>query len=613
MIRARAPRFAALVASVAAAALLVPPVASARPKADPSTLSTAIKNDVVDAVAMEMVRALSKLRIPRAPKPYFIGYKLTEVEVNDVNASLGSTTARKQRHFVNLEAHVRAGDYKFDNSNFVVSRSARTDGVSAITLSLEPSPKIARRAAWLVTDAAYKEALAQLLAKIDHRRAGGGGAADVPSYTKQQAVVDEKPKLVPRLESNVALEARANKISAVFRGQMHLRDSRVAFTSFLERRWYLNSEGTNAHDTRRVSGVVIAVTAQADDGQDLALYYSRYGMTAADLPSDAELIAEAKKLSRKMALLRKAPVMSNYTGPVLFEGAGAIGFTRYTLAPHLGGTPIPAGLEKGQAKRFGGALAGRIGFRAISPLLSVTDDPTMSRIGRRRLIGGYRYDDEGTRAQRVELIKNGKLITLLSSRTPSKDVPASNGHARRGAPGGDFHGSATNLLVSAKRGKSRRQLERMLLREAKAQGHKFALVITQLDDAAITSAPELSRREMYRLLNDTDVDAPPPALLAYRVYPSGKRELVRGVQLKPITMRAWRDVVAVGKKRTIANFLASTENHLSHKLQGVGRGFVPSSGVESSISTPDLLLKELEIVGSATGRRALPLIPRPAK
>ena len=40
---------------------------------------------------------------------------------------------------------------------------------------------------------------------------------------------------------------------------------------------------------------------------------------------------------------------------------------------------------------------------------------------------------------------------------------------------------------------------------------------------------------------------------------------------------------------------------------------MPSSGIESSIITPDLLLKELDLGGSSAGERPLPLLPKPSK
>lgn len=574
--------------------------------------SRAVTPEILDAVADEIQRAMAGMSIPGEPRPYFIGHKLTEVDVNDVVASLGATTWRQQRHFVIIEARVHVGDYQLDNSNFVIANAEATDGVAQFQLPMEATPRIARRGAWLVTDAAYKEALEQLRAKIDARRASGSAIKlDRPSYTRQPPLVREEPVLVPALDSASELEKRAQAVSEVFRSMPHIRDSRVAFTSFLERRWYINSEGTSVHDTRRVSGVIIAATSQAEDGQELALYYSRYGHTTDELPGNAELIREAEKLGRNLDALRTAPVMENYTGPVLFEGPGAVGIVRNTLARHLGGTPLPEGLSAAQAKQFGGALAGRIGLRVVSPLLSLVDDPTAKRAEGQALIGGYQIDDEGVPAQRVQVIENGVLEALLNSRTPAQQGMASNGHARRTTSGGAFHGSATNLFVTGKRGLARAQLKRRLLAEAREQGLDHALIIRRMDDPAVTATPELTTRELLHLFTTTDPQEPPGTLLAYKVYLNGKEELVRGVQLRPVPIRAWRDIVAVGKTRTVSNYLAAGEHHLVQKLNGVGNGEVPSSGIESAVITPDLLFRELDVVGVVDGRRELPLVPPP--
>ena len=103
-------------------------------------------------------------------------------------------------------------------------------------------------------------------------------------------------------------------------------------TSYLERRWYLTTEGTSVTDTRRASGVVISAEGQADDGQLVHNYFLRYGHTAKDLPTDDELKVESKHLAESVAAMAKAPVLDHYIGPVLFEGEGAVGFIRAT--PH---------------------------------------------------------------------------------------------------------------------------------------------------------------------------------------------------------------------------------------------------------------------------------------
>jgi len=595
-----------------------PPKKGAAPKDPPVAQnlgppSKAVTNDIIDAVSEEMNRAMTSLEIPGAPKPYHISYKITEVDVNDAAASLGFTTSKRNRHFVNLEARVRVGSPAFDNGNFAVPGADDIDAVSAINLPLEATPRIARRAAWLVTDAAYKEALIQLRAKLEARKAGGT-KTDIPGWTTEKPVVSEEPVLVLPLETLDELETRAKTLSAVFRDKAHLRDSRVAITSYLERRWYLTTEGTSVTDTRRASGIVIVANGQADDGQLLHQYFLRYGHTAKDLPNDDDLKAEAKRLSDNVLALSKAPVMDRYSGPVLFEGEGAVGFIRATLAPHLGGTPVPEGLNPQDAKQFGGELTDKVGLRALSPILSIIDDPTAKEGGGKALIGGYKIDDEGVAAQRVEVVKDGMLKTLLTSRTPSAKGQQSNGHARRTADGGAFHGSATNMFVVGKGAVPRKALEQRLVAAAKSEGQKYGIVIRRFDDAAITSAPEFSRRELVAMINGTDQEQPPPSILAYKVYPNGKEELVRGVQLKAVPIRAWKDVTGVSTEITTYNYLAATESQLQLRLTGgTDDGFVPSGGIESGIVTPDLLLKEIDLAGSSAGELPTPVLPQPGK
>ncbi len=591
--------------------VLARPASAAPGKPELGKPSRAVTEEILDAIAEEMNRSMAKLQIPGAPKPYHVSYKITEVEVNDTAASLGSTTSRRERHFVNLEARVRVGSPDFDNGNFVLASDEGIDGVAGINLPLEATARIARRAAWLATDSAYKEALIQLRAKADARKAGGLRRTDTPSWTNHTPSINEEAVLVPELESLTEIEERARKLSAGFRDQLHIRDSRVAITSYLERRWYLSTEGTSITDTRRASGILVAAAGQAEDKQETNQYFLRYGRTAADLPTDQELTAEVKRLSTTILELRKAPLVEAYSGPVLFEGEGAVGILRSTLAPHLGGTPLPEGLPPQQAKQYGGALSDKIGLRVLAPSLSVVDDPTATTASGKALIGGYRIDDEGTEAKRVEVVRDGKLLALLQSRTPSDRTATSNGHARRTADGGAFRGSATNLFVSSKGGVARKALIGKLIAAARAEGLPYGLIIRRFDDAAITSAPERSRRELLQLVKTSDMDLPAPTILAYRVYPNGREELVRGVQLAEVPIRAWKDVLGTSKDLTVYNFLSANEQWLELVIRGTDDGFVPSGGIESSIVTPDLLFKEIEVKQSTAGQRPAPRIGSP--
>jgi TldD protein len=295
-----------------------------------------------------------------------------------------------------------------------------------------------------------------------------------------------------------------------------------------------------------------------------------------------------------------------------------VGLVRFTLAPHLGGTPVPEGLSPQEARLVGGALTDKVGLRVAAPNITIVDDPTAKYGAGKALIAAYKVDDEGVPAQRVEVVKNGTLKTLLLSRTPSAKGQTSNGHARccsvsSPSDGGAFHGSATNLFVSASGGIPRKALEQKLVATAKAEGLKYGLIIKRFDDAAVTGAPEFTRRELIQMIKSTDPLLPPPALVAYRMYPNGKQELVRGAQLTDVPIRAWKDVLGTSKEVTVYNFLNASDSQLALRLGGgTDDGFVPSGGIESSIITPDLLLKEIDVTASTYGVRPTPAVPKPS-
>ena len=576
-----------------------------------SNLSKSVTPKVVDALATELERAKTRLVIPGAPSPYFISYKVTEVDVSDVSASLGSTLDEKQRHFVGLEAHVHVGGYDKDNSNFIAPGKEHIDGIATTSLPLEASANRARRAAWLVTDAAYKEALEQYQSKSDAMATGVGQREVAASYSSAAPLVQGKEVGVTPLEDQSVLENKAKKLSALFAKQDHIRDSRVSYTSFIERRWYLNSEGTSATDTRRVSGVVVVASSLASDGEELKLYYSKYGHEINDLPAFGVLSKKVDEMSGQLKTMQSSPRGEAYTGPVLFEGMGAVQLISNTLSPHLSGTPPPVGTSGKEALHFAGKLSGRKGLKVMSSLLTLEDDPTIRTFGKTPLIGGYLFDDEGVRSDKVRVVQKGRLENLLMSRTPNGSQLLSNGHARLSMRGGVFRGSTTNLFVNSSKGLSKSKLRKKLLSEAKAQGLDYGVVVKLMDDPFITASRELTRVELVQILNTVNRTAPPPMLLVYKLYKNGKEELMRGMGLDTIELRAWKDLVATGKNRFTANFLSSTEDPLLQRLAGVGPGFVPSGGVESSITTPDLLFKELDMVPVQMGRLPQPKISRP--
>jgi hypothetical protein len=76
-------------------------------------------------------------------------------------------------------------------------------------------------------------------------------------------------------------------------------------------------------------------------------------------------------------------------------------------------------------------------------------------------------------------------------------------------------------------------------------------------------------------------------LRAYRVYPDGREELIRGVEAAGLAPSIFKDILAVSKQKTVHNVLAPS----------VIPSFISGGAayVQASIVTPDILIEDVEV------------------
>jgi len=180
----------------------------------------------------------------------------------------------------------------------------------------------------------------------------------------------------------------------------------------------LNSEGKLIEDERFYSKLIAIVIAEKDGVLERG--YEVFGGALSfekikELPEVLNISERASDLSLIMLSAKKAPAG---TMPVILSGTA-------------GGTMIHEavghGLEADHAEEGLSIYSGKIGEKVASELITVIDDATLPS-----LYGFYRFDDEGTPAQKVVLIEKGVLKNYLYDKYFSlKYEKKSNGHGRR--------------------------------------------------------------------------------------------------------------------------------------------------------------------------------------
>jgi predicted Zn-dependent protease len=487
------------------------------------TRADAEKDPVLKAMLEELGRSKSDLQLKGFEKPFFIQYRIEDVDDFQTKAEFGASEGAMHSHQRVARITVRVGDYKTDSSG------GRGDG-SLQMAALDDDPIAIRSALWAATDQAYKSALASYAQKqAELKQVQTPPQADDFSQEKPLISLAEPGKLKvdeAAWAERVAHHSGLYRTDASVKATEHdVQYSTAEFHARVTTTWLANSEGTIVRKSAGEYQEAIGVGTQAADGMRLDRSYSTVGSALKDLDAPEVFQKRTMGLIASLAELRKAPLVEEeYHGPVLLSAdAGAD-----TLRALIGSGVTATRPKLGTEARTNGPFASSYHARVLPEFFDVIDNPGLKTSAGKGLVGAYDVDDEGVPAQAVKLVTAGKLESYLIGREPVRDFPQSNGHGRAGVTGPPR--SAIGVLqVTAKDGLTGDELNRKLLDMAKDRGLKSVYSVETLGG-------ELTPRLLYRLGVD------------------GKRELVRGAVLDDLDQRTLRSgVEAAGKELFVAN------------------------------------------------------------
>jgi TldD protein len=537
-------RFSLPAAALSLLAIVLPSIACAQ-QSDP----------ILKAMRDELERSKSQLKMDNVPSPYYIEYRVTDVDQYEAEAAFGALREDQRVHTRVIRVVVRVGDYKQD--------SYWGPGIGVAALGpIDDNPTTLRWQLWSATDAAYKMASQSLAAKKAQMRQY---TADQPFDDFSHEPVLESVEPLARLEYDPkpwrdALE----KATAQFRTDLKL-ESLTATARFRDsNQYFVNTEGTVTRHGYAIYYLNEDGVTQAADGMRLERGPYFTAASIKELPTPDEFVADTAKMLDTLKTLRDAPVVEeDYRGPVMFSADAASDvFDGMVGANVLGKRPKP-----GESARTVGDYASNYKSRVLPVFVSIEDDPTLKTFAGKALIGSYDADDEGVRAQKVVVVQDGLLVNYLLGREPIRDFPESNGHGR--APAGQSAAPGVgNLIVRAKQALSSDEMKAKLIDLCKQENRPFCYYVDTL--------------------GGTNFE---PRLL-YRVFVSdGHQELVRGGEFDELDTRALRnDLVAVGNDLLVNN----------------REGTVPST-----VIAPSILFDDLEVKRTDAKNAKLPEYPPP--
>jgi microcin-processing metallopeptidase PmbA/TldD-like protein len=515
----------------------------------------AAKGDpILGALLAEMERSKAQLKMDQLRAPYYLEYRVSDVEDFVTEAAFGATREDQKVHVRLLRVVVRLGDYKQD------SYFGQGVGGNAL-LPLDNDPIALRHQIWLATDEAYKSAGEALTQKQSILKQFSTEDHPVNDFAKATPVQLVEPTLSLKVDGD-DWKKTLESVTDLYRQYPEIQSVSASARFTVINDYMLNTEGTVTRNGKSVYTIQVNAATQAPDGMRLGRTPAWTVAKLSELPTREKLLHDTKEALETLKALRQAPIVEEeYRGPVLFSPDAADD----VVASLIGNNVLGRKPQLGAPNRTTGTFATSYKSRVLPPFLDVVDDPTLKEFQGKSLTGSYEVDSEGVKAQEVDIIQKGVLTNYLLGRQPIRDFPESNGHGRA-APAAPPMPSLGVLLVRSSEAQTPDALKKRVAELVKEQGKPFG----------------------YRV----ETMAGPAPRLLYRVYAKdGHEELVRGAVFSELDVRAMRsDLSAAGNDPLVSN---------------------RTGGIPSTVIAPSLLFDELQVKRADTSKDKLPEYPAP--
>ncbi len=180
-----------------------------------------------------------------------------------------------------------------------------------------------------------------------------------------------------------------------------IKSSQVSYNDYEGNKIFVNSDGSFLE--KEESSLIIFLVSTAKKNGKIESYRDRLatkkGFEYFKRNDPVKKAVEVGKMSEKLLTAEKSP--SKRMPVILGDRLG--GLFAHEAVGHAA--------EADTYLSGDSIFKGKKGEKIASEQVSITDDPTI-----KEKFGSYRYDDEGVRSKRTEIIKDGRLEGLLHSR-----------------------------------------------------------------------------------------------------------------------------------------------------------------------------------------------------
>lgn len=530
---------------------------------------------VIDAAEKEIKRTMDALS-DQEVSPYFISYQIFDIEEHHIESSFGKILNEDYNKRRLLDMDLRVGDYNFDNTHIIRGNPfSFSSAGGSIELPLSNDEDAIRNAIWFTTDKYYKNAVER------YQKAKTNQMVKVEMEDTSADFSKEKiyNYIGEDINLNVDIEYwknRLNNLSSIFNSHPWIYQGKLIFSTQEITKYIVNSEGTKLKWDENYCRIYVLAKTKAEDGTSLPIYESFFAFKPEEFPTDEEFKKSINKIISQLKELKDAETISRYSGPAILTGEAAGVFFHEIFGHRVEGHREK---DPNSSQMFKEAINEKI----LPNFVDIIFDPTIKELRGNKLAGYYKYDDEGVKARKVVAVNDGIFKEFLMSRSPIEGFDNSNGHGRKQI-GYKSVTRQSNLIVTADKTYSRKEMREMLIKQAKEQGLDFGLLFDKVQEGFT-----LTGRSLPNSYNVHPV-------IIYKVFTDGRPdEMVRGVNMIGTPMTTFSNILAMGDDMDTFNGMCGAE----------------SGSVPVSASSPSVLISYIEVQKKTKSQAKPPILPSP--
>jgi predicted Zn-dependent protease len=529
----------------------------------------------------EVMREMSILKKQEIPA-YYLAYRVDEVKGYRASAQFGVLINSDENKSTILTITLRVGSPKLDNFHAVrdIVETTFSFGFKQIALPTDNNPDAVKQIVWKATNDAYQDAVskfskvkANVAIKIDEEDKAADFTMIKPNVAEEPVISQEKFKYDVK-----EWEKRIKRYSVEFLKDSAIFQSTANFNFQITRKYYVSSSGEKIVQNSSKADVFISGTIKAKDGMELPLYKTYFAYQPEKLPADIEMVKASKKMVANLIALKNAPVAEPFSGPALLSAEASGVFFHEIFGHRVEGLRMKSATDAQTFKK-------KIGELVLPKNITVYCDPLQKQYEGQDLNGYYQFDDEGVKAERVNIVESGVLKNFLMGRTPINGFPASNGHGRAQA-GMQPVTRQSNLVIETTDAKTNQELRNELIRLCKERNAEYGYLFQE-----VTGGFTMTGRFIPNSFNVTPN-------LVYRVYADGRAdEIVRGVDLIGTPLSIFSQIDLAGGSKGVFNGTCGAE----------------SGSVPVSCCSPMILVKMIETQKKAISQTRPFILARPTE